>query len=117
MDFAQLIKEEVSTYEHRTWEGELAGQEVKIHSKPLTPRDFDLVLRKFPDFMTQTQPAGMCLLIARKAEDENGQRLLQNGQEVLLQRLDVRVVGEMFGSLFGADMEDDVHDIEDMEKN
>jgi hypothetical protein len=117
MDLAQLLKDEVGGYEKRSWTGSLGGTEVTLYATPLTPADFDKVLRKFPTFMTQTQPAGMALLIASKVTDEDGNRLLQDGQDILFRRLDVTVVGDIFGSLFGADLDEDALDVEAIEGN
>lgn len=117
MDLAQLIKDEIGSYEKRSWTGSLGGQEVTLYATPLTPLDFDKVLRKFPNFMTQTQPAGMALLIASKVMDEDGTLLLKPGQDVLFRSMDVTVVGDIFGSLFGADLDEDALDVEAIEGN
>lgn len=117
MNIQDLLKAEIGGYEKRTWTGELGGQKVTFCSKPLNSADITAVCRKYPDFMTQPQPAAMAYIIARKATDGEGNKLFPDGNDRLLRELHVAIIGDMFSSLFGDDFDEDEITVEAKEKN
>ena len=116
-DILGLIEQEVSEYETREWTGQIANTEVTMRAKPLTPADFTRVNRKYPNFMTNPEPAGMAYIIALKALKADGSRMFGSGAEAAIGRMDVNKVGEIFSSLFGQDFEDDAADLDTIEGN
>lgn len=116
-DILELIQQEVSEYETREWKGKIAGTDIVMQAKPLTPADFTRVNKKYPNFMTNPEPAGMAYIIALKALKPDGNRMFGSGAEVVIGRMDINKVGDIFSALFGQDFEDDSVDLETVEGN
>ncbi len=107
-DFSALLHAEVKENTSRSeWAGKLGGQEVTLYSGPLTPSDNHQVLRKYPDFNTSMNMAGMAMYIALKAEDADGKKAFIVGKDLpLLMRMGQNKIGEIFAGLFGDQIED-----------
>lgn len=101
MNFDELLKEEISGYEDRSWTGKIGSTDVTLTAKPLTPADLQFVERKFRGFMSSPTPEGMIALIVRKAQSQGSQAFVAGKHEVLLNRVHMNKIGEIFGALFG----------------
>jgi hypothetical protein len=111
----QAIKTQNESVVRRTWEGVIGDTAFKINAKPITPKDMDIVNRKYPNFMTNGDIMGMCCLIALKAENDEGEKMFNHVLDTTrLATLDINMIGDMFQSLFDGDV--DVT-IEETEKN
>jgi hypothetical protein len=117
MNVLELMEQEIGEYETREWTGQIASTEVTMRAKPLTPADFTRVSRKYPNFMTNPEPAGMAYIIALKALKSDGGRMFGSGAEAVIGKMDINKVGDIFSALFGQDFDDDSADLETIEGN
>lgn len=119
MDFLELCKKEIADAATTSWSGDLGGQEVTLYAKPLTPADNEIVLQKYPSFNTRFDMGGMCLYIARKAEDSEGNRVFDPVAKSLplLKRMGQDKIGEIFEGLFKDQLDESDETVEDVVKN
>ena len=114
VDFNALIQQEVqSQHEDRgEWSGSLGGQDVTIYAKPLCAADHEYVAKRgHRDFLVNPTIAGMVEMLARKAEDENGNKIFKPNRDVpVLKRLGQDKIGDIFRSLFGDQVEPETAD-------
>jgi hypothetical protein len=110
VDLNALLKAEIGSYDNNEWTGEIGGTEVTLYARPLTPKDVQMVRKKFPDFMEAPEPAAMVNIICSKALDENDNKAFIIGKDgPLLNNIKVSKIGEIFAGLFG-DQFDDLDD-------
>lgn len=101
VDFSALIREEAKSSKRTEWSGVLGGENVTLYAKQLTPADNEIVLRKYPDFNTSMNMAGMAMYIAVKAEDESGKKVFSVNRDLpVLKTLGQDKIGEIFSGLF-----------------
>lgn len=106
--FTDALKTEVGSYGDREWEGKIGETELKLFAQPLSPADVEKVRRKYPDFMSQPEPAAMVNIICDKAKDEEGNKAFAVALDgPLMKRMKVSAIGEIFQALFGDDFDDD----------
>lgn len=109
VDFSALIQQEVQSQneDRGEWSGSLGGQDVTIYAKPLCTADHDYVAKRgHRDFLVNPSLAGMVEMLARKAEDESGKKIFKPAKDVpVLKRLGQDKISDIFGSLFGDQME------------
>lgn len=109
IDFSALVTEEARTASanRSEWTGEIGETEVTLYSKPICGADFDyLAKRGYRDFMANPTIGGMIEMIAHKAETEAGIKCFKPNQHVpLMKRWGTDKIGEIFGELFGDQME------------
>jgi len=100
MDIRALLKEEIASYEANEWTGEIAGQQITLYAKPMSPADNARVLRKYPNFNNTFEFGGMVEYLILKATDADGKRVFSEQDRPLLMRLNQTKIGEMFNALF-----------------
>lgn len=109
VDFAALVQEEAqkNSSSRSEWSGKIGDTEVTLYAKPLCPADFDYVgKRGYRDFLTAPSLGGMVELIIRKAESESGVKCFSPNRDSKPMKLwGQDKVGEIFGDLFGDQME------------
>lgn len=101
MDIHALLKDEVGSYSTNEWTGMIGNSEVTLRAKPLSPADNARVLRKYPDFNTSMNFAGMVEYIVIKAIDADGKPVFREQHKPLLMRVSQDKIGEIFNALFG----------------
>jgi hypothetical protein len=116
MNIDSLVQGEANSYELRQWTGQLGPadgkEEVTLYSRPLSPADVAAVRRKFPDFMTQPEPAAMVDIICRKAVDEDENKVfILSKHGVHMRNWKASLIAEIFSALFADDFDED-HDFE-----
>lgn len=116
------VADEVKSYakDRRVWQGQIGGQKLTLFSNgKLTSYVTNKVERKFPNFVGTLSPGGMCFAIALSAEDEKGNKVFKPTDSKLLERLDIDLIGDMFGTLFGdgEDVKSLGEEVSDQEKN
>lgn len=118
MDIEKLLKDEISDQVSASWSGKIGGQSVTLYSTPVTPADIESVSRRYPDFTTNANVAGLVHLILIKACDDEGNRVFNVGRDgPLLRRFGVGKIQEIAGDLFGSHLLPDQEDVEDAKKN
>lgn len=114
VDFAALAIEEAQTAaaDRSEWNGKLGTTDVTIYAKPLCGADFDYVGKKgYRDFLTNPSMGGMVHLIIRKAETDGGQKCFTPNRDFpVLMKWGQDKVGEIFGELFGDQMDPETED-------
>ncbi len=105
--FTEDLKAEVSSTPYTTGTMELNGKTVKLAAKPLTALDMVAIKRAHPDFGSNPTLEGMVDLLIRKAQagDEDGGAAFDKADKPFLMRLNMNVIGGIFGELFGQQME------------
>ena len=118
MDIGELLKAESGSYDNGEWTGLIGGEEVTLYARPLSPADETRITKKFPNFMQNPGTAGMAYAIALKAVDEEGNRVFSPGKHLtLLNRLKMELIADIFGGLFGDQVEEYNDDGETAKKN
>lgn len=108
MNIESLLKKEIASYGLNEWTGEIGGEEVTLYSKPLSPADNARVLKKYPNFNTSMEFAGMVEYIIIKAVDADGNRVFTEKHRPFLSRFNQTKIGEIFNTLFGDQLDEDV---------
>ena len=112
--YADALLEEAKSYKDTEWKGTLGTLEVTLSARPITPADMSAIARVHPNFAMSPSLDGMIDLIILKAREPDGSRSFDKGDKVLFSKVDTNKVGEIFRSLFGAQMtEDDEEDFEE----
>lgn len=117
-DIMSLIKDEIRGYSRTEWSGEISGTPVTLYAKPLCAADNAKVLRRFPDFNTSMNYAGMVEYILIKAEDGAGKLAFAADRDrPVLSRWSQDRISEIFQSLFAGQLDEGVDDQDDMVGN
>lgn len=105
--FTEDLKAEVSSTPYTTASLELNGKAVTLCAKPLTALDMVAIKRAHPDFGNNPTLEGMVDLLIRKAQanDEDGGLAFDKADKPFLMRLNMNVIGGIFGDLFGQQMD------------
>ena len=108
MDINALLKQEIQSYDRKSWTGLIGGEEVTIYADPLSPADEKQITRKFPNFMQSPGTAGMAYAIALKARKDDGERMFSMGKDLpILNKFKMGLIAEIFAGLFGEEVEPD----------
>lgn len=102
----ELLKATLSSTPYTTANLELDGMVKVLAAKPLTPMDMVSIKRAHPDFGTNPTLEGMVdlLIIKARLDDAEGQRAFDKVDKPLLMRLDMNLIGQVFGDLFSKQM-------------
>jgi hypothetical protein len=103
--FSDAIRNEVSSYADSEWTGTLGKNTVTIYSKPLTPADLARLGPKHAGFMSSPTLEGMVDLIILKARDGHSNPAFDKGDKPVMMRFNTNKIGEIFGALFGEQIE------------
>lgn len=103
--FSDAVRSEVGSYDNSEWSGIFGETPVTIYAKPLTAADFMRLGAKHAGFMTQPSLEGMVDLIIMKAKDANGVTAFDKGDKPIMLHMASNRIGEIFGALFGEQME------------
>jgi len=83
------------------------GTPAALYALPLSVADMKWIQARHKDFLNSMQVEGMVDLIIRKVEDKAGEKLFSlEDKPILMRKLGLSVVAEIFGELFG-DIGDD----------
>ena len=101
------LKAAVSQTPFTTATFDLNGKTIQLAAKPLTASDMVSIKRAHPDFGNNPTLEGMVDLLILKArmEDGEGEKAFDKLDKPFLMRLDMTVIGQLFGDLFAKQME------------
>lgn len=104
--FSKALKSEIASYEDAEWTGKLGTVELTLTARPLTPADITLIERKHPGFAGSPTLEGMVDLLIHKARDaEDDTKAFDKADKTLLMNVETGKIGEIFGELFGDQMD------------
>lgn len=106
IDMKQALMQEVGSYDDSEWTGKIGAADVVLMAQPLTPADMTQISRKHPNFTSSPSLEGMIDLMIMKCKDSHGQLAFAKTNKSLLMRVGTDKIGEIFGELFGAQMEE-----------
>lgn len=108
--FTNALKAEIGSYENTEWSGKLGGIDANLFAKPITSADISRISRKFPDFAQNPSPEGMVEMMILKCLDENDDKAFDVRDKNLLMNVGTNKLGEIFGALFGGQMDEYTED-------
>lgn len=95
-----------------SWTGEIGGSEVTWYAKPLCPKDFEIVSKRgHSGFLSNPTMGGMVEMLLHKIEDDSGTKVFSpNAHRPVMMRIGTSLVSEIFGALFGDDLDVETDD-------
>lgn len=106
MNLSNALKAEIASYDDAEWTGTLGGQSVTLSARPLTSADITVISRKHPTFTQAPSLEGMVDLLIMKAQSPDGSQAFSKADKPLMMRLSTDKIGEIFGELFGSQMDE-----------
>lgn len=103
LDMDKLLRTEIGSYERLSWTGEIGGQSITLHAKPITTADATRISKGGESNAVE----GMVAAIILKAEDEHGEKVFKPAHKALLRRMATTKITEIFGALFGAQLDEE----------
>lgn len=112
--FRDALKQEIQQSASNRHEARitLGGEEIVAYARPITGADMDFVCRKNKGFLENPTVGGMADLIIRKAQDEGGSLIFDQGDKPYLIKLGLKKIEAFYGDLFNIAPEGDEDDIE-----
>lgn len=104
--FTEVLQAHLSTTQFTQATMELGDKVITLAAKPLTAADMMAIKRAHPDFGNNPTLEGMVDLLILKArvEDGDGQKAFDKADKPFLLRLDMNLIGNVFGDLFSKQM-------------